>query len=194
MMDAIPLFANILSYETLELHTDDMKKLAYHLKDNHHSREFTNKGGFQSDFIDHAPEIQDLIFEIEERLEHLKEVFKFKNTKRLAVESMWININPPFSYNNFHTHTNSYVSGVFYVDVPENSGNIEFKHPAILQPLFVTEDIFEEYNAYNSSKWIISPEQNQLIMFPGWLEHGVSQNLSEHDRISIAFNTEFIDK
>jgi uncharacterized protein (TIGR02466 family) len=193
-MNAIPLFANLLSYGKLDIDLNDIRRLSYDIKNNQQSRSFTNKGGFQSDFVDDLPEMQDLIFEIEIRLENLREIFKFKDAKRLAVESMWININPPFSYNNFHTHINSYISGVFYIDVPENSGNIEFKHPAILQPLFVTEDIFEEYNAYNSSKWIISPEQNQLIMFPGWLEHGVSQNLSEHDRISIAFNTEFIDK
>ena len=42
---------------------------------------------------------------------------------------------------------------------------------------------------------IVSPcRQGSLLMFPGWLEHGVTQNLSNEDRIVISFNLKLIPK
>ena len=32
------------------------------------------------------------------------------------------------------------------------------------------------------------PEEGRLYVFPGWLEHGVEENRSDRDRVSISFN------
>ena len=32
------------------------------------------------------------------------------------------------------------------------------------------------------------PEEGRMYVFPGWLEHGVEENLSDRDRVSISFN------
>ncbi|MDF1624011.1 MAG: putative 2OG-Fe(II) oxygenase, partial [Pseudohongiella nitratireducens] len=32
------------------------------------------------------------------------------------------------------------------------------------------------------------PEEGRLYVFPGWLEHGVEENRSDRDRLSISFN------
>jgi hypothetical protein len=32
------------------------------------------------------------------------------------------------------------------------------------------------------------PKDGDLVCFPGWINHSVGENLSEHTRISIAFN------
>jgi hypothetical protein len=32
------------------------------------------------------------------------------------------------------------------------------------------------------------PEEGRMYVFPGWLEHGVDENQSARDRISISFN------
>ena len=34
----------------------------------------------------------------------------------------------------------------------------------------------------------ISPKENMLIVFPSWVPHAVEINLSDEDRISLAFN------
>ena len=34
----------------------------------------------------------------------------------------------------------------------------------------------------------MKPEEGRMYVFPGWLEHGVEENQSDEDRISIAFN------
>jgi uncharacterized protein (TIGR02466 family) len=37
-------------------------------------------------------------------------------------------------------------------------------------------------------QWEISPKENNIVLFPSWLEHYVSDNESDEDRISISFN------
>ena len=42
---------------------------------------------------------------------------------------------------------------------------------------------------WNSSTWTYPVRNNLLILFPAWLDHGVTQNLNAtRDRISLAFN------
>ena len=38
------------------------------------------------------------------------------------------------------------------------------------------------------------PEEGKLIIFPGWLLHGVKQNLSDEDRIVISGNIKLYPK
>ena len=42
---------------------------------------------------------------------------------------LWGMINPPGSRNNVHTHPYNYLSGVYYLKVPQNSGNLVFLEP-----------------------------------------------------------------
>ena len=41
-------------------------------------------------------------------------------------------------------------------------------------------------------KKTIEPTAGMLILFPGWLEHGVETQLSDHKRVSVSFNLGFI--
>jgi len=191
-MNVQPIFSSVLINDTLNLNNDNLKIFSYNLKKKTSGRHFSNKGGWQSNFIEDMLEVRDLVAEINLRLEALREVISFNNNYILVVETMWININGPYSYNTFHTHPNSYISGCYYVEVPADSGSLEFKHPSVLQAINTPQQAINNYNQFNSSKWNIPPAAGQLVMFPGWLEHGVGQNLSNKDRISIAFNTEFV--
>lgn len=74
-----------------------------------------------------------------------------------------------------HCHPNSVVSGVYYVKMPEGSGSIIFDDPRGPLPPFDT-------------KLTIRPFIGDLVLFPSWLMHQVSQNIGSEERISIAFN------
>ena len=39
-----------------------------------------------------------------------------------------------------------------------------------------------------SAKQTITPVENEIYIFPGWLQHGVKLNTSTSDRISFSFN------
>ena len=188
------IFSNLLCVDTLDLNNTELEAYAKNLSQSTEGRKYTNRGGWQSEFIDEEPEVQDLIQEINGRLEALRSTLHFRDDLDLRVESMWVNVNHPYSYNAPHTHPNSYMSGVYYVKVPKNSGDLVLKHPSNLQSIFTPSGVIKSYNEYNCSKWNITPEAGKLIMFPSWIEHEVAQNLSGEDRLSIAFNTAFFTK
>lgn len=187
------LFSNLFCVDNLKLNNIELDVFAQDLMRTTDGRRYTNRGGWQSEFIDERPEAQSLIEEINGRLEALRQNINYRDDLDLRVESMWININHPYSYNSPHTHPNSYMSGVYYVKVPENSGKLILKHPSILQPLFTPQGVIKSYDESNCSKWTVDPEEGKLVIFPSWIEHEVTQNLSGEDRISIAFNTSFYE-
>ena len=95
-----------------------------------------------------------------------------------VITGLWLNISSYTNWNSPHTHVtlaDSYpyikFSGVLYLKVPPNSGEINFKNP--LNPNSYTE---------------ILPQEKMMIIFPSILEHYVEPNLNQEDRISIAFN------
>jgi uncharacterized protein (TIGR02466 family) len=193
-MDKVSLFSSLLATDKLSVDNLSLEMFAYEQMRMTDGRKYTNRGGWQSNFIDDLPQVQPLIEQINQRLEQLRDDVKFIDQAFLRVESMWININHPYSYNSNHIHPNSYISGVYYVKVPENSGNLVLRHPSNLISIFTPSDVIKQFNTMNSSKWNIIPNDGDLVMFPSWIEHEVTQNISGEDRISFAFNTSFFAK
>ena len=40
----------------------------------------------------------------------------------------------------------------------------------------------------SDSMYRITPQEDQILIFPPWVQHLVEQNLSDDDRISVSFN------
>ena len=111
--------------------------------------------------------------------------------KELYLNAVWVNINGYKDYNLIHNHGNSLLSGVFYVEVPEHSGKITFINPSQRIDLY-DNHIEPGYTPYNSAKWGFIPKENELFLFPSWLNHYVEPNLNKKQkRISIAFNLNY---
>jgi uncharacterized protein (TIGR02466 family) len=89
-----------------------------------------------------------------------------------------------------HTHSNSLFSGVLYLKAVKDTGQISFHNPKkYLDFSSPTLNLgFTEWNIFNSDKWSITPNENQIIIFPSNVTHSVEINNSKDDRISIAFN------
>lgn len=96
---------------------------------------------------------------------------------RAKLTEMWGNINYPNSYNAAHTHGSS-ISGVFYLQVPKDSGNLVFCNPAVRG----------DGRLFRPNNFFVTPRPLACIMFPSWLEHYVEPNLSTNNRMSISFN------
>ena len=75
--------------------------------------------------------VKDKINIVDEIMEHVNIFNKdLKIKKTLSIDNMWININNYKDYNIEHTHPGSILSGVYYSQVNDNSGNLVFIHPA----------------------------------------------------------------
>ena len=56
------------------------------------------------------------------------------------------------------------------------------------------DDTVEEHNHMNSSFFKTPPQEKKLIIFPSYASHYVEPNNSDSDRISLSFNTKFIEQ
>tara|TARA_Y100000590_G_scaffold395587_1_gene475711 strand:+ start:155 stop:778 length:624 start_codon:yes stop_codon:yes gene_type:complete len=104
------------------------------------------------------------------------------------ITESWINVTKPGEFHHLHYHPNSIISGVFYVNtVPEDQ--ISFNDPNYKVKGRFNFGGQKEYNHWNSAQWWLPVEDNQLILFPSWLEHEVKHVEGNKNRISISFNT-----
>jgi uncharacterized protein (TIGR02466 family) len=99
---------------------------------------------------------------------------------------MWVNLSPAQAYNMPHIHSESHISGVYYLRVPPGSGSIFFRDPRV-QSRILKLPVEKESPLY-ASKRFVEPEEGKMYLFPSWLEHGVLAGENETDRVSIAFN------
>jgi uncharacterized protein (TIGR02466 family) len=104
----------------------------------------------------------------------------------LKITGVWGNISRGRTALHEHTHPNNFLSGVFYVRMPEGAGGIVFKDPRpqtrILRPRTLRD------NPLNSLEFEYAATTGTLLLFPAWLEHGVQPGRTEEERISVAWN------
>jgi len=86
-----------------------------------------------------------------------------------------------------HSHRNSWFSAVYYYgDYDKDCGKFFMNNP--LRKLTSFSDKIVDVNNFNTPMTVIPPEKKKIIIFPSYLEHGISQHLSDLPRYSLAFN------
>jgi len=150
----------------------------------------SNKGGWHShDYLHEDEKFSTLKSEIvnlsQEAMTHLDII----NEMMPVVTGMWAVVNGPGSSNRLHNHPYNYLSGVFYLQVPPQSGALVFHDPRpqseILSP---PKKAGESIHTSHRVSW--NPKPNDLLFFPSWLYHEVEENNSQEERIVISFNLE----
>ena len=120
-----------------------------------------------------------------------KEVINFSKdfgvlTNNIICTESWINLAEAGNYQEYHIHPASHFSVVYYVNSPDNSGNIIFKsHEAISDMFPIPADILTPAN-YKTYSY--TPKNNDLLIFRSNLNHMVEKNISNEDRVSISAN------
>lgn len=104
---------------------------------------------------------------------------------KIRITESWLNRTAPGQQHHKHRHSNSIISGVYYFDVLPESGSLIFSKDAFQAIEYTTLNS----NIYNSKHWILNPKNHTLFLFPSDLEHKVSKNMSNSNRISLSFNT-----
>ena len=104
----------------------------------------------------------------------------------IEITNMWGNILRPQSQRAHapHTHSNNFLSGVFYLKTSSDTSPIQFFDPRpqanVLKPRK------KEYNTLNSDMAQFNSETGYGVVFPSWLQHWVPETKDE--RVSIAWN------
>jgi|TARA_R100000030_G_scaffold59099_2_gene44375 uncharacterized protein (TIGR02466 family) len=150
----------------------------------------TNGGWHSKDTLHEHDKFQEFKSEIfnfaDEAFMHLgvqKEYFP-------EITGMWGIVNPPGSSNKLHNHPYNFMSGVYYLQVPEDSGRIVFHDPKpqaeVLSPPRV-----ENHSIHVAHRVNFKPQNGTLLLFPSYVNHEVEENNSQEDRIIVSFNINF---
>ena len=114
-------------------------------------------------------------------------------SKEIVFEGLWMNINKKGDYNATHDHPNCHMAGAFWINSPEGCGNFECQSPHSYncgQEISVyTSNFREKTNSYGSYGFL--PIEGSIMLFPASLNHRVTPNQSDQDRISSSFNLTF---
>ena len=115
--------------------------------------------------VDKIPELEVII---DSALENAASILNIKKEK--LTSGFWLNAMGAGDVTTAHTHDDDdeLLSCVYYIKVPEHSGD-----------LIIIE---------NNQKTIIKPEEGVFVFFSPDTLHEVSKNESEQSRLSIAFN------
>ena len=111
-------------------------------------------------------------------------------TDELACTQAWLNVAKPGDYQEYHVHPRSHFSAVYYIDVPENSGNLVMRSHEADKDMFPLPAV--ESTPASSRTFFHVPQAGTALVFRSNLPHMVEQNKSEHPRISVAMNFVFV--
>ena len=117
-----------------------------------------------------------------------KNVLGFTNNNSLYITNSWCVKTPKGGHHPSHTHPNSILSGVFYIDVGDNEQQIIFEHESQILKKF--DFLFEKNKdtPYNTNKFAMVVKNNDMIVFPSWLKHEVLENKTDTTRFVLGFN------
>lgn len=163
-------------------------ELAYQLRDSDPKGVAnTNVKGWQSpNNLQNLPEFNAINLRILQACQRIGESIKFKPNLVFHIQS-WVNISPPGASNQIHYHANCHFSGVYYISLkaPE-CGSIYFRDPRIASRMMTYP--ITALNDFTAEEILMPPEEGRMYVFPGWMEHGVEENMSDRDRVGISFN------
>lgn len=108
-------------------------------------------------------------------------------SRRLALDSLWVNILRPGAGHSGHIHPHSVISGTYYAAAPSGAGALRLEDPRL--PLMMAApprraDAPEETRTFVH----LTPAPGTLFLWESWLRHEVIPNRAKAPRVSVSFN------
>lgn len=160
----------ISSHTITDLNAQILKKFLANQNNAEVKKSHLFEGRYENIYITEH-QIPELTALLDEAIAQAKNILKIDNLRA----GYWFNYMPPGSATLIHSHDDydELLSGVYYVNVPENSGNL------------IVHDVADE----NSKETIeITPKAGEFIYFKPDVRHEVSRNNSNEYRLSIGIN------
>lgn len=148
---------------------------------------FSNSGDSFKSLISDSLNVLDEFPDLKKKLLNKVTSYVFKVLEfdaNISISTSWFTKILPGGYCQYHKHSNSWLSAVYYFDeYDSNSGQLIFCNQKSFFQIQVIED-----NVFNMDKLYATPKKNSLIIFPSELQHRVSKNNTNRTRYSLAFN------
>ncbi|SEM95967.1 conserved hypothetical protein [Sphingomonas gellani] len=199
--DMLPLFETVVMTAHVADHGAIDAQLAAAIRDRMAADEGLNRsniGGWHSrtDMLEWggapAERVADAAIRAARRLSH------FEDRDPASIDwsvRMWANVSPPGALNMSHAHPGVLWAAVYYVDRgadpgEDAGGELYLEDPRFPMPL-MTFPGFRAIGADGrpqSHERTVTTGAGDLVLFPGYLRHGVRPHRGLRDRISIAMN------
>jgi uncharacterized protein (TIGR02466 family) len=140
-----------------------------------------------NDLPKRAPEFSDLKAELDRHVRLFVRSLDYDLDRRLALNSLWVNVMESGGVHGGHIHPHSAISGTYYVTIPKGASAIKFEDPRL--PLMMAAPAKKKTaRAANKTFVSVAPKPGTLLLWESWLRHEVPQNAARGQRISISFN------
>mgnify|MGYP001606195690 FL=1 len=135
-----------------------------------------------------APVFADLKKHLDTHVKAFAKTLAFDLAERkLALDSLWINVMEKGGVHTAHIHPHSVISGTYYVAIPKGASAIKFEDPRLAMMMAAPT---RKPNAPRASQTFvrIAPTPGTVLLWESWLRHEVPQNAVRGQRISVSFN------
>lgn len=155
------------------------------------SKQVRNIGNSMSknNYILNEPELAGLKAEIDEVLKKYVDniICPESDDIEIYITQSWMNWTRAGEWHHKHTHSNSYLSGVLYINSDEKVDKIVMINDTYRTIKFKMKEI----NHFNTETWDFTARPGMVIIFPSWMTHMVEMKAQSQNntRISLAFNT-----
>jgi uncharacterized protein (TIGR02466 family) len=144
--------------------------------------------GSMAHLADHDPAFKKLEKILDRHALDFAKALQWDIGKRKPVcDSLWVNVLPEGGSHTGHIHTNSVISGTYYVKVPEGAGPIVYEDPRLGFKM-AAPPLKKDAPQHLRSHVSVSPAEQSLLLWESWLRHEVPLNRAVGERISISFN------
>lgn len=106
----------------------------------------------------------------------------------------WANVNRFGDYHDYHNHPHAYLSGTYYVRIPNEREKLESRtdvRPGCLtlyDPRACANMTAIKGDPYVDPEFTVEPRAGMILLWPAFINHFVHPNLSKQSRISVSFN------
>jgi uncharacterized protein (TIGR02466 family) len=170
----------------------DMEEIIHVVNSLDYGSDGTNSKSKDTYVLDQLPNLK--TFCIDSCEEYAKKICGA--TVGIDIQQSWVNINYTGDSAESHWHSNSYLSGVFYIaSNPKDGSPIRFSSSLRNFSYYPNESAWGknedngEINPYTSSNCDLASIPTKLLVFSSLLPHSVPVNRSQDPRVSLSFNT-----
>lgn len=104
----------------------------------------------------------------------------------LYITSMWMNKFETGQTIGPHTHTNSLLSGVYYMNSIPEQGGTDFFNP--VSKMRNTISVSRDESMFLTDRVTSSAEPNKMVLWPSYVEHRSQKNSTNKPRYTLSFN------
>tara|TARA_B100000131_G_scaffold76325_1_gene72851 strand:- start:1101 stop:1667 length:567 start_codon:yes stop_codon:yes gene_type:complete len=184
------MIENLFSTPIYVARVDNFDKIQQEIEETLKKTDFSMISGWGRTHYLSTTDFNDDIIDKSLKKEIKKHLFKYKteissNFEYSDYEMIsWFTKCGKDNYAHMHNHGASDISGVYYHKTNGEDGNLFFHTP---NPFLDTNNFY----MHLGNQWEHTPFEGKLLLFPGWLMHGVRENPTDNERISLSFNITF---